>query len=177
MVGAAAQLPRSVLILDQSDRDSAWHNAFSLVFRSTLNAKSAVRVSVYTEHLDLSRFGGPRHEELMRRYLRDKFSERPIGVMKDCPTGERTIIVQAARNGGSMVEIAVRDRGTGLATDKLDKIFQPFYTTKSEGLGMGLSISRSIVEAHGGTLRAKNNPDRGATFYFTIPVIVEGKGA
>ena len=98
-------------------------------------------------------------------------------AMKDCPTGERTIIVQAARNGGSMVEIAVRDRGTGLATDKLDKIFQPFYTTKSEGLGMGLSISRSIVEAHGGTLRAKNNPDRGATFYFTIPVIVEGKGA
>ena len=98
-------------------------------------------------------------------------------AMKDCPAGERTIIVQAARNGGSMVEIAVRDRGTGLATDKLDKIFQPFYTTKSEGLGMGLSISRSIVQAHGGTLRAKNNPDRGATFYFTIPVIVEGKGA
>ena len=98
-------------------------------------------------------------------------------AMKDCPTGERTIVVQAARNGGSMVEIAIRDRGTGLATDKLDKIFQPFYTTKSEGLGMGLSISRSIVEAHGGTLRAKNNPDRGATFYFTIPVTVEGKGA
>ena len=98
-------------------------------------------------------------------------------AMKDCPADERTIIVQAARNGSSMVEIAVRDRGTGLATDKLDKIFQPFYTTKSEGLGMGLSISRSIVEAHGGTLRAKNNPDRGATFYFTIPVIVEGKGA
>src|SRR5262245_41242109 len=81
MAGAAAQLPRSVLILSQSDTDSAWYNAFSSAFRSTLNAKSAVRVSVYTEHLDLSRFGGPRHDELMRRYLRDKFSERPIGVV------------------------------------------------------------------------------------------------
>jgi signal transduction histidine kinase len=97
-------------------------------------------------------------------------------AMKDCPAGERTIMVRAARNGSSMVEIAVRDRGTGLAADNLDKIFQPFYTTKREGLGMGLSISRSIVEAHGGTLWVENNPDRGATFYFTIPVIAEGNG-
>jgi two-component system, LuxR family, sensor kinase FixL len=64
----------------------------------------------------------------------------------------------------------VRDRGKGLGWDKLEKIFQPFYTTKREGLGMGLSISRSIIEAHGGRLWAENNPDRGATFCFTVPV-------
>ena len=81
MAGAAAQLPRSVLILDQSGRDSAWFDAFFLAFRSTLNTKSAVHASLYAEHLDLSRFGGARHDELMRRYLRDKFSERPIGVV------------------------------------------------------------------------------------------------
>ena len=75
MAGAAAQLPRSVLILDQSGRDSVWFDAFFSGFRSTLNTKSAVRVSVYSEHLDLSRFGGARHDELLRRYLRDKFSE------------------------------------------------------------------------------------------------------
>ena len=62
------------------------------------------------------------------------------------------------------------DRGTGLSGDKLDKIFQPFYTTKAEGLGMGLSICRTIIEAHRGRLWAENNPDRGATFYFTVPV-------
>ena len=58
MAGAAAQLPRSVLILDQSGRDSVWFDAFFSGFRSTLNTKSAVQVSVYSEHLDLSRFGG-----------------------------------------------------------------------------------------------------------------------
>ena len=69
--------------------------------------------------------------------------------------------------------IAVRDRGEGLKEDQLEKIFQPFYTTKTDGLGMGLAISRSIVEAHGGRLWAQNNPDRGATIYFTVPVARE----
>jgi two-component system sensor kinase FixL len=68
-----------------------------------------------------------------------------------------------------MVEVSVSDRGTGLTSDKLDKIFQPFFTTKKEGLGMGLSISRAIIEAHGGKLWAENNAGRGATFYFTLP--------
>src|SRR5262245_28751876 len=93
---ASAQLPRSVLILDQSDTDSAWYEAFSSAFRLTLNARPAVRVSVYAEHLDLSRFGGPRHDELLRAYLRDKFSERPIGV----------VVAQ----GSSALEFVVRAR-------------------------------------------------------------------
>jgi two-component system sensor kinase FixL len=63
----------------------------------------------------------------------------------------------------------------GLAGDKLDKIFQPFYTTKRDGLGMGLSISRSIIDAHGGRLWAENNSDRGATFYCTLPVSDKGR--
>jgi two-component system sensor kinase FixL len=69
-----------------------------------------------------------------------------------------------------LVRVSVSDRGGGLSGDKLDRIFQPFYTTKREGLGMGLSICRSIIETHGGRLWAENNPDLGATFYFTVPV-------
>ncbi|MBI4522310.1 MAG: hypothetical protein HY695_00710 [Deltaproteobacteria bacterium] len=94
-------------------------------------------------------------------------------AMKDRPVNERQVVVQAEADGAQMVTIAVRDRGTGLTGDKLAKIFQPFYTTKRDGLSMGLSISRSIVEAHGGRIWAENNPDRGATFYFTVPIFEE----
>jgi two-component system, LuxR family, sensor kinase FixL len=68
------------------------------------------------------------------------------------------------------VEVAVCDSGEGLADEHADKMFDPFYTTKPHGLGMGLSISRSIIEAHGGRLWATPNQDRGATFRFTVPI-------
>ncbi len=91
-------------------------------------------------------------------------------AMKDCPADERDVSVRAELDGRDMLQISVSDHGTGLTSDQLDKIFQPFFTTKREGLGMGLSISRSIVQAHGGRLWAENNADHGATFYFTLPV-------
>jgi two-component system sensor kinase FixL len=90
-------------------------------------------------------------------------------AMKDCPADERRVIVRVDLDKAGMIRGSICDRGTGLAGDMLDKIFEPFYTTKREGLGMGLSISRSIIKAHGGQLWAENNPDRGATFYFTVP--------
>jgi signal transduction histidine kinase len=68
-----------------------------------------------------------------------------------------------------MLRVSTSDRGTGLGAESLDRIFEPFYTTKREGLGMGLAISRAIVEAHGGRLWAENNRERGATFHFTVP--------
>jgi PAS domain S-box-containing protein len=91
-------------------------------------------------------------------------------AMKDCPTNERRVILRVEPDDAGAVKVAVRDRGIGLSRDQLDKIFQPFYTTKRDGLGMGLSISHSIVTDHRGRLWAENNPDRGATFYFTVPV-------
>jgi two-component system, LuxR family, sensor kinase FixL len=69
-----------------------------------------------------------------------------------------------------LLKVTVSDNGHGLSEESIDRIFQAFYTTKAEGLGMGLSISRSIVEAHGGRLWAENNPRRGASFCFTVPV-------
>jgi two-component system, LuxR family, sensor kinase FixL len=92
-------------------------------------------------------------------------------AMKECPTSERTVILRAKSEGSEVIKVAVSDFGTGLSSDKLDKIFQPFYTSKRDGLGMGLSICRSIIAAHGGKLWAENNEGRGATFYFTLPVL------
>jgi hypothetical protein len=74
-------LPPSVLILDQSDADSPWYADFSAAFRSTLNAGSERRFSVHSEHLDLSRFPGTQHHEVLRTYLQNKHRDRPIGVL------------------------------------------------------------------------------------------------
>jgi signal transduction histidine kinase len=69
----------------------------------------------------------------------------------------------------SQVLAAVRDNGIGLSVEDAEKIFQPFYTTKTEGLGMGLSICRSIIARHLGHIWAENNPDEGTTIYFSLP--------
>src|SRR5262245_33757990 len=79
--GAADPLPRSILILDQVFSDSVWYVAFSSAFRSILNAASPPPIAMYAEHLDLARFHGTQHDEVLRRYLRDKYRDRPIGVL------------------------------------------------------------------------------------------------
>jgi PAS domain S-box-containing protein len=87
---------------------------------------------------------------------------------------DRLVCVFASLDGAQTVEIAVSDTGRGIPADKLAHIFDPFFTTKQSGMGMGLSISRTIIEAHGGRLWSENNNDRGATFRFTLP-IAEGQ--
>ncbi|MDD5686927.1 MAG: ATP-binding protein [Elusimicrobia bacterium] len=84
--------------------------------------------------------------------------------------GSREILIRASRKDTDMIMVAVKDSGCGIPIRNMPKLFTHFFTSKPDGLGMGLSISRSIVESHGGRLDVKNNPDRGATFYFTIPV-------
>jgi signal transduction histidine kinase/integral membrane sensor domain MASE1 len=80
----------------------------------------------------------------------------------------RVVVVRTRRLDGQAAQVSVEDWGPGIAEDTAARIFEPFYTTKSDGLGMGLSIARSIVEAHGGCLWATNNPTGGATFHFTV---------
>lgn len=92
-----------------------------------------------------------------------------IEAMKDTG-GELTLKTQPADQNHLM--ISVSDTGVGLPTEKVDQIFSAFYTTKPQGTGMGLSISRTIVESHGGRLWATANDERGATFHFVLPVEV-----
>jgi PAS domain S-box-containing protein len=84
--------------------------------------------------------------------------------------GEQPLLIVRTRRIDDAVEVAVRDSGAGLRPDVAADIFEPFVTSKPNGLGMGLSISRSIVEAHGGRLWTTPNPDRGVTFRFTLPL-------
>jgi signal transduction histidine kinase len=89
-------------------------------------------------------------------------------AMQDTPSGERTLRIATWRAANGMVRVSVGDRGTGIPADAQEQIFTAFYSTKSDGLGMGLAICRAIIDAHGGQLWAENNPDRGATFHFTL---------
>jgi len=90
-------------------------------------------------------------------------------ALQACSVLNREVAIEAILEGGDTIRVAVRDSGTGLAGNTFDKLFLPFFTSKRDGLGLGLSISRSIVEMHGGRIWAQNNEDRGATFYFTLP--------
>jgi two-component system sensor kinase FixL len=90
-------------------------------------------------------------------------------AMESHAVADSAVAVVASLDSDGSVRVAVRDQGAGLAADILDRLFIPFFTSKRDGLGLGLSISRSIVEMHGGRIWAENNADRGATFYFTLP--------
>jgi signal transduction histidine kinase len=91
-----------------------------------------------------------------------------IDAMKDMDTaGELTI--QSQRNENGQLLISVRDTGAGLQPEQAEQIFNAFFTTKPQGTGMGLPISRSIIESHGGRLWATAGSGRGATFQFALP--------
>jgi hypothetical protein len=83
--------------------------------------------------------------------------------------GARHLVLSTARTSADCVLVAVQDSGPGLDPVHLDRIFSAFYTTKADGLGMGLSICRAIIEAHRGQLWATANVPNGATFQFTLP--------
>jgi PAS domain S-box-containing protein len=92
-----------------------------------------------------------------------------MDAVNDSAPDRRRITVRV-QPAGTLVEVTVSDNGHGISLDKLAHLFEPFFTTKANGMGMGLPISRRIMESHLGTIRAENDPDGGATFYFTLPV-------
>jgi PAS domain S-box-containing protein len=92
-----------------------------------------------------------------------------IEAMREVSEGPREVLLGSEKNDSGDVLVAVRDSGPGLDAERLDHLFDAFYSTKPQGLGMGLAISRSIIEAHGGRLWATPNVPRGAVFQFTLP--------
>ena len=95
-----------------------------------------------------------------------------IDAMKDVDE-TRELVIKSERGKDEQVLVSVSDTGVGLPQQQEDKIFDAFFTTKSYGTGMGLRISHSIVESHGGRLWAAENSPRGASFYVTLPAKAE----
>lgn len=104
-------------------------------------------------------------EQVVLNLVRNGFD-----AMKDTEPDERMLTVRARASGERAVEIAIIDRGHGIDGEDRERLFQPFFTTKAEGMGMGLSICRSIVEYHDGRLTVESDPEGGTMFAFTLPV-------
>lgn len=91
-------------------------------------------------------------------------------AMKNVDQSKRQISIEVSIDENDMFQVMVSDTGCGLSAESTDRIFEPFFTTNSQGIGIGLSISRSIIEAHGGRIWAESNPAGGATLRFTLPM-------
>jgi nitrogen-specific signal transduction histidine kinase len=92
-----------------------------------------------------------------------------VEAMGSVEAGPRELLISTGQNQSKEVLVAVRDSGPGIETENLERAFEAFYTTKTSGMGMGLSICRSIIDAHGGRLWAGVNEPYGAVFQFTLP--------
>ena len=92
-----------------------------------------------------------------------------VEAMSAVEEGPRELLLSSGKDESQDVLVAVQDSGPGLDPESAGRLFDTFYTTKPDGMGMGLAISRSIIEAHGGRLWATGNSGRGATFHFTLP--------
>ena len=92
-----------------------------------------------------------------------------VEAMRGTDAGARELLISTEKDASGGALVTVRDSGPGLNPQSVDRLFEAFYTTKPEGVGMGLAICRSIIEAHGGRLWATANEPRGAVFQFTLP--------
>jgi C4-dicarboxylate-specific signal transduction histidine kinase len=154
---------------------------------TSVDVNNVIRIVERIAHGDANRHGVTVHLDLMpalRPVTGDSVQLQQVilNLMLNAFTamsdsnrdGARRVVVRTTAIGPANVLVEVQDSGTGIAAEKLQSIFEPFVTSKPDGLGIGLSICRSIVERHAGQISAANNPGRGATFSITLPVALEG---
>ena len=151
--------------------------------RSTTHANEMVREILNMAKIDIRKYGATirlRLSETLPTVHADLIQieqvilnlvRNGLEAMAANDPAQREMAIRTFINSNGMVQVSVTDSGEGFAADfDPEQVFQAFFTTKKEGMGMGLAISRTIIEAHGGRLWAERNPDRGATFHFTLPV-------
>ena len=109
-------------------------------------------------------------EQVLINLLQNSFH-----AMTDLPEKKRRVTIETSKVEDGAVTVTLTDTGSGLDDESIERVFDSFYTTRSDGLGIGLSISRSIIEAHGGKILAANNPAGGARFSFKLPVVADAE--
>lgn len=143
-------------------------NETIMIITTDANVRSAVIKTELDPDLPLVRGDRIQLQQVLLNLISNSFD-----AMENIK-GKREILICTARKDAKTIIVEVKDSGCGIPSKNMPKLFTRFFTSKPDGLGMGLSISRSIIEAHGGRLDVKNNPDSGANFYFTIPIDMKG---
>ena len=107
-------------------------------------------------------------DEIQVRQIVMNLARNGIEATEESPSNKRELVIES-KPSGNAVEVAVRDSGSGIRQELTEQVFRPFFTTKSHNIGLGLSVCRSIIDAHGGTLEMESEPGHGSTFRFTLP--------
>jgi signal transduction histidine kinase len=153
-------LQKSESSIELVDLNDAAHRALAIIeadgygFRTTLELAAELK-PVVANRLQV--------EKVMVNLLRNS-----LEAMRNAGVSGKHIAIRTAADG-SVAHVTIRDNGPGLNRETASQIFEPFFTTKPTGLGMGLTISRTLIEAHGGKLWSEIKPAPGATFHFTLP--------
>ena len=173
------------IVADDLRAGSVIHRVRALIRKGDVGPQQVVANEIVSEVLELA------HSDLIQREVRvttrlaaslpavpgDRVQLQQVvlnlivnacDAMADNSPPERTLAISTSDEGAA-VRISVSDRGTGISGESVETVFEPFVTSKEHGLGLGLAICRSIVNAHGGRMWAVNNPDRGATFHLLLP--------
>ena len=162
-------LKKGEVQLQALDVNKVVHNVLKLLHSDLVNQNVAVHVELAL-HLPAVNGDSVQLQQVLLNLV-----VNGCDAMADIETVDRRLLVRTELVDGKDVRVSVADQGYGIPSEKINRIFEPFFTTKMKGMGMGLAVCRTIISAHGGRLWATNNPNRGATFQFTLPTI--GKGS
>ncbi len=179
-------------ILEDISRDNARAGSIILKIRALLKKEPIPFTVLDVNELIADVLSLLRADSLLRELviIRDFFPELPpvfgdrvqlqqviinlilngTAAMKHVPAAQRRLVIRTETTKESAVKVSVTDFGTGIAEQHTETLFEPFYTSKPDGMGMGLTISQTIINEHGGTIEASNHPEGGATFALTLPI-------
>ena len=148
-----------------------------LVIEAMERAADELRLSRITTSLDLQRpLPQAQAEPIQIQQVLANLISNAVDAMEVQSAGERSLCISTRRTGGGFVAIAICDTGVGIPADQKASVFEPFYTTKSDGMGMGLMFCRLAVEAHGGSITVMDNEPRGTVFEISLPIVPEAGG-
>jgi signal transduction histidine kinase len=157
-------LRKRELQFEQVDVNALASSVLSLVMPDAVRRSVVIRTSLQPELPRVSADPVHLQQVLLNLII------NAMDAMNETPLEERVLDVRTERCDDDHLMVGVLDHGHGISQDQKDRLFDSFYTTKNEGLGLGLSIARSIINLHGGAIWAENRPEGGAAFVFTVPV-------